>query len=119
MIGDGSETKHFVHVSDVARANAAAFAANATDIAVNISGPKPVTTLEIVRLVTELAGKDLAPEHVEPEAGKVRLTSGGAWRLDHALAERVIGWRPQVDMREGIKRLIAWREASGQCGRAQ
>ena len=112
VIGDGSETKHFVHVSDAARANAAAFSADATDVAVNISGPRPVTTLEIVRLVTELAGKDLAPQHVEPDPGKVRLTSGGPWRLDHALAERTIGWRPQVDMREGIARLIAWRAAS-------
>lgn len=112
VIGDGSETKHFVHVSDVARANAAALSADATDVVVNISGPSPVTTLELVRLVTELAGKDLEPEHVEPEAGKVRLTSGGAWRLDHAAAERTLGWRPQVDMREGIRRLIAWREAS-------
>jgi UDP-glucose 4-epimerase len=110
VIGDGSETKHFVHVSDVARANAAAFAADATDVAVNISGPRPVTTLEIVRLVTELAGKDLVPQHVEPDPSKVRLTSGGAWRIDHTLAERTIGWRPQVEMREGIERLIAWRE---------
>jgi UDP-glucose 4-epimerase len=69
--------------------------------------------LEIVRLVTELAGKDLAPEHVAPDPAKVRLTSGGPWALDHGLAERVLGWRPQVDMREGIRRLIAWREASG------
>ena len=112
VIGDGSETKHFVHVSDVARANAAAFAADATDVAVNISGPRPVTTLEIVRLVTALAGKDLQPEHIDPEAGKVRLTSGGPWQLDHSLAERVIGWRPEVDMRDGIARLIAWRDAA-------
>ena len=112
VIGDGSETKHFVHVSDVARANAAAFTADVTDVAVNISGPSPVTTLEIVRLVTELSGKDLPPEHVEPDPAKVRLTSGGAWSLDHTLAEQTIGWRPQVDMREGIRRLIAWREAS-------
>jgi UDP-glucose 4-epimerase len=113
VIGDGSEMKHFVHVSDAARANAAAFAADATNVAVNISGPKPVTTLEIVRLVTELAGKALEPEHVEPDPTKVRLTSGGDWSVDHRLAERVIGWRPLVDMREGIARLIAWREASG------
>jgi UDP-glucose 4-epimerase len=111
VIGDGSDAKHFVHVSDAARANAAAFAADASNVAVNISGPKPTTTLEIVRLVTELAGKDLQPEHVEPEAGKVQLSAGGAWRMDHAQAERVIGWRPQVDMREGIRRLLAWREA--------
>ncbi len=112
VIGDGSETKHFVHVSDVARANVAAFTSAATDVAVNISGPKPVTTLEIVRMVTELAGKDLAPEHIEPDPAKVRLTSGGAWRIDHTLAERTIGWKPQVEMREGIRRLIEWREAS-------
>ena len=113
VIGEGSDTKHFVHVSDAARANAAAFAADATNVAVNISGPRPTTTLEIVRLVTELAGKDLEPEHVEPEAGKVQLSAGGAGSMDHGLAERVLGWRPQVDMREGIRRLIAWREATG------
>ena len=70
VIGDGSETKHFVHVSDVARANAAALAADATDVALNISGPAPVTTLEIVRLVTELAGKDLEPEHIAPDPAR-------------------------------------------------
>jgi UDP-glucose 4-epimerase len=115
VVGDGSEVKHFVHVSDVARANAAALTSDATDVVLNISGPSPITTLELVRLVTELAGPhggiDLEPEHVGPDPGKVRLTSGGSWRLDHAAAERTIGWRPQVDMREGIRRLIAWREA--------
>ena len=112
VVGDGSETKHFVHVSDAARANLAAFTSAATDVAVNISGPSPITTLELVKLVTELAGKDLAPEHIEPDPSKVRLTSGGPWRIDHGAAQRVIGWQPQVDMREGIRRLIAWREAS-------
>jgi UDP-glucose 4-epimerase len=111
VIGDGSETKHFVHVSDVARANLAALSADATNVVLNISGPAPTTTLEIVRLVTELAGKDLEPEHIAPGPGKVRLTSGGAWRLDHAAATRTIGWRPEVDMREGIRRLIAWRQS--------
>jgi UDP-glucose 4-epimerase len=110
VIGDGSESKHFVYVGDLARANAMAFEADATDIAVNISGPAPVTTLELVRLVAELCGSTLAPERVEPEPGKVRLTSGGAFRIDHAAAEQAIGWRPQVEMREGLKRLLAWRE---------
>jgi len=111
IVGDGSDTKHFVHVSDIASANLAAFEANTTDIAVNISGPKPVTTLEIVRLVTELSGKNVEPEHIDPNPNKVRLTAGGAWQLDHSLAGEKIDWQPKVDMREGIQRLIAWREA--------
>jgi UDP-glucose 4-epimerase len=110
VIGDGSETKHFVYVGDLARANAHAFDADATDVAVNVSGPAPVTTLELVKLVIELSGSKLTPEHVEPEAGKVRLTSGGAFRIDHAAAEKAIGWKPEIDMREGIGRLLEWRE---------
>ncbi len=95
VIGDGSETKHFVHVSDVARANAAAFTADATDVAVNISGPRPVTTLEIVRLVTELAGKDL-----RARAHRARSNQGAAHQrrrlaLDHALAERTSAGDPR------------------------
>ena len=96
-----------------ARANIAALEATATDVAVNLSGPAPTTTGEIARLVIELSGAKMQPQYVEPEAGKVRLTSGGAWRIDHALAEKTIGWRPQVDMREGIRRLIVWRDAQG------
>lgn len=111
VVGDGSETKHFVYVGDVARANARAFEAPATDVAVNVSGPAPVTTLDLVRMVTEIAGSDLAPEHVDPPAGRVRLTSGGAFRIDHAAAARAIGWRPEVAMREGLARLIRWRDA--------
>jgi len=113
IVGDGSETKHFVYVGDVARANIAALESTATDVAVNLSGPEPTTTGDIARLVIETCGAKMKPEYVEPEAGKVRLTSGGAWRIDHALAEKTIGWRPEVDMREGIRRLIAWRDAQG------
>ena len=29
---------------------------------------------------------------------------------DHAAAEKAIGWKPEIDMREGIRRLLKWRE---------
>ena len=112
VIGDGSETKHFVYVGDLARANRMALESDATDIAVNTSGPQPVTTLELVTMVAEIAGRpDLEAERVDPEPGKVRLTSGGAFKIDHAAAKAVIGWEPQVGMREGLTRLLAWRDA--------
>ncbi|WP_375460106.1 NAD-dependent epimerase/dehydratase family protein [uncultured Enterovirga sp.] len=112
VIGDGSETKHFVYVGDLARANRMALESDATDVAVNTSGPEPVTTLELVTLVAELSGRpDLEAEHREPDPGKVRLTSGGAFMIDHKAAEGAIGWKPEVGMREGLKRLLAWRNS--------
>jgi UDP-glucose 4-epimerase len=109
VIGDGSETKHFVYVGDLARANCLAMESSTTDVAVNTSGPEPITTLELVKLVAELAGRpDLAPELVPPDPTKVRLTSGGAFRIDHAAANAAIGWAPEVGMRDGLGRLINW-----------
>lgn len=110
IVGDGSETKHFVYVGDLARANAAAFEAAATDVAVNTSGPAPITTLELVRLVTEIAGGGPAPAFIGETPGRVRLTSGGAFDIVHDQAGAALGWRPQVEMREGLTRLIRWLE---------
>lgn len=111
VFGDGSETKHFVYVGDLARANRMALEGAATDVAVNASGPEPITTLELVTLVTELAGGGPAPEFVGTD-GKVRLTSGGAFRIAHEGAFRAIGWKPEVGMREGLTRLIAWLDSN-------
>ena len=112
VFGDGSETKHFVYVGDLARANRMAFESAATDVAVNTSGPTPTTTLELVQMVTELLGGGPAPEFIGAEPGKVRLTSGGAFRIAHEKAKAAIGWSPEVDMREGLRRLIAWRDSN-------
>lgn len=108
IFGDGSETKHFVYVGDLARANRMAFESPASNVAVNCSGPAPVTTKELVALVTDLAGGGPAPRFVGDTPGKVRLTSGGAFRIAHEKAFEAIGWKPEVDMREGLGRLIAW-----------
>ena len=115
--GDGSETKHFVNVADVARANLAAFESAATDTAVNVSGPEPITTGELVRLVLEYCKSDLTPETKPDPPGTVRLTSGGAFHIPHDLAGEVIGWKPEVRMKEGITRLLAWREAQAAAGK--
>ena len=108
--GDGKDTKHFVHVSDVARANVAALQSAATDVAVNVSGPEPITTGELVELVLAYCKSSLRPEIRPDPPGKVRLTSGGAFHIPHDKAGEVLGWKPIVHMKEGVTRLLAWRE---------
>ncbi|MCP5267135.1 MAG: NAD-dependent epimerase/dehydratase family protein [Burkholderiaceae bacterium] len=113
MPGDGTESKHFVNVHDVARANLAAFVSSATDVAVNVSGPAPVTTGEIVRMVLDYCGSELEPVMQPDPPGTVRLTSGGAFHIPHERAGEVIGWQPEIGMKEGIARLLQWRESQG------
>jgi UDP-glucose 4-epimerase len=108
--GDDTDTKHFVHVSDVARANVAALQSTATDVAVNVSGPAPITTGELVQLVLDYCKSSLKPEIRPDPPGKVRLTSGGAFHIPHDKAGEVIGWKPVVTMKEGVTRLLAWLE---------
>jgi UDP-glucose 4-epimerase len=83
----------------------------ATDVAVNVSGPAPITTGELVRLVLDYCNSDLQPEIKPDPPGTVRLTSGGAFHIPHDLAGQHIGWEPKVSMAEGVARLLAWREA--------
>ncbi len=109
--GDGSETKHFVYVGDVARANLAAFESAATDVAVNVSGVDPITTRQLVQLVLDYCNSPLQPQVRPDPPGTVRLTSGGAFHIPHDLAGQLIGWQPKVAMREGVQRLLAWRAA--------
>ncbi len=111
MPGDGTETKHFVYVTDVARANVKALQSETTDTAMNISGPAPVTTGELVQLVLAYCKSELKPERRPDPPGKVRLTSGGAFHIPHDKAHTAIGWQPEVAMPEGIKKLLQWRES--------
>ena len=62
--------------------------------------------------MTDLSAAAPTRAFVGHEPGKVRLTSGGAFRIAHEAAKDAIGWTPQVDMREGLRRLIAWRDSN-------
>lgn len=109
--GDGNETKHFVHVSDVARANLAALQSDAVDTAMNISGPDPVTTRQLLQLVLDHCGSLLEPEVQLDTPGTVRLTSGGPFHIPHNKAGELLGWVPEISMKKGVHRLLSWRDA--------
>jgi UDP-glucose 4-epimerase len=114
VVGTGNDTKHFVYVGDVARANVMAFEADATDRTVNLSGPDTVTTRELINIVRDVVGSDLEPDFVPAPPGKVVLAAGGEYRIEHHAAKEAIGWAPEIDMRTGIRRLINWRIAQEQ-----
>ncbi|HEY3240179.1 MAG TPA: SDR family NAD-dependent epimerase/dehydratase, partial [Acidimicrobiia bacterium] len=70
---------------------------------VNIGNPDEHTVLELAKLVIEMTGSnsDITFERL-PQDDPVRR------RPDIALAERLLGWRPLVPLREGLARTVEW-----------
>lgn len=112
LYGDGSETKDFVYVGDVARANLLAMAADISGEAFNISGGRELTTRHLAETVIRLAGSPLQAEYRDAPASGFRITTDGPFHYDNAKAGQLLGWTPEVSIEDGIARMIAWRRAS-------
>jgi UDP-glucose 4-epimerase len=96
IYGDGEQTRDFTHVRDVVRANLLAIDSDIADgHAINIGQGRSVS-------VNWIADRIGGPKLYQPaRVGDVRNTLA-----DHSLAERVLGWRPQVSTEQGIDELI-------------
>lgn len=103
---DGEQTRDFIHVSDVARANRLAMQSNADDVAVNIGTGSPVSIREIAQTLIELYGKD---DTLEPEiADDFRQGDIRHCYADNALAAEELGFEPEVDFGDGMRELVEW-----------
>lgn len=95
ITGDGTQTRDFTHVTDIARANL--LAAESPRVGkgemINIGAGRPAS----VNRVAELIGGPV--EHIAP-----RLEPHDAY-ADHTKAKELLGWEPQVTLEEGIAEL--------------
>ena len=115
LFGDGSESKDFVYAGDVARAICLALESDATDIALNTSGGQGISTRDLVAMVTRIAGKNIEPEYIADD-GRVRLPTGAGLHFINTKAKEVLGWEPEMDLEDGICRLVADHEARKNAG---
>lgn len=108
IYGDGSKTRDYVYVDDVAAANVAALDKGQGEI-VNIASGKPTTDLEVFTLVCRLLGRsDLQARHVAIRPGEIQDI-----HLDITKANKLLDWAPKVRLSEGAARTVAsFREAS-------
>jgi UDP-glucose 4-epimerase len=106
VYGDGSQQYDFVDVSDVARANLLAMQADVTGKCYNVGRGIGTSIKELTELLLRLTGSDL-PIQYQP-AGQTFVTN----RIGSTTAaERDLGFRWQIDLEEGMRRLIEWRAA--------
>jgi dTDP-glucose 4,6-dehydratase len=111
VYGDGDQTRSFCFVDDEVRGILSLLESDWTG-PMNIGNPDEFTVLELARLVIELTGSasEIAYEPLPVDDPTRR-------RPDISLAEEVLGWRPQVDLREGLLRTYEWYRRERERGR--
>ncbi|HEX4704737.1 MAG TPA: SDR family NAD(P)-dependent oxidoreductase [Pseudonocardiaceae bacterium] len=105
IFGDGNETMDFVHVHDIARANLLAAQADVTDATYNIASSTETSLRGLADALLIAMNSDLVPEH-----GPARDTGGGVSRrlADISAAAHDLGWRPQIELADGLRDLVNW-----------
>jgi UDP-glucose 4-epimerase len=107
IFGDGRQTMDFVFTDDIARANLLAAEADVTDAVFNIGTHTETSLLGLAEALLEVMGSGLSVEH-----GPERAVNGVTRRLASIeAAERQLGWTPEVDLAQGLGRLVDWWRA--------
>ena len=107
IYGDGSQLRDFVYVDDAADAFLRAGALDACNGEVfNVGGTEPVSHRDLVHLLLEVAGTGRVRYVEWPE--EKRAIDIGSFYADSSKFRAATGWRPRVQLREGLARTIAY-----------
>lgn len=103
VFGDGSQSRDFTYVDDIARGTILAARKTGYEIINLGGGQQPVSISEIITRLQELLGKKARVQHRPFHAADVAET-----RANIAKADKLLHWRPCIDVAEGLRRTVEW-----------
>ncbi|MEQ8300620.1 MAG: NAD-dependent epimerase/dehydratase family protein [Hyphomonas sp.] len=110
ILGDGKTSMDFIYIEDLARANVLALKSDASDEVFNVASGVETSLNELAAALMKVMGAD--PSMV-PEYGPERSVNAVARRLaDTSKAEKLLGFKSQIDLEDGLRRLVAWWKAN-------
>ena len=102
IYGDGLQSRDFAFVANVVHANLlAADAPHVSGRVFNAACGRSITLLELLDALNGLLGTDIRAVHEPPRPGDIRESMA-----DITLARQLLGYEPQVDLQEGLRRSI-------------
>jgi UDP-glucose 4-epimerase len=104
ILGDGSQTMDFVYIDDVARANLLAATIDSSDVVFNVASGAETSLLELAHLLIEVMGADFSVKFRRPRwVNPVPILLP-----DTTLARERLGFDAEIDLEEGLRRLVDW-----------
>jgi UDP-glucuronate 4-epimerase len=113
IFGDGETGRDYTYVDDIVTGilGALRYDFSSTDgppfEICNLGNSSPVKLSELVRLLENATGKKAVIQREAPQQGDVPLT----W-ADVSKAGRLLGYRPQTSLEDGLKKFVAWYRAA-------
>ncbi|MFC5713067.1 NAD-dependent epimerase/dehydratase family protein [Thalassorhabdus alkalitolerans] len=102
IFGDGLQTRDFIFVKDVAKANVAALE-NGDDMVFNVSTEKKTSVVEIIDEMAKAFNKEIFPQFTEEREGDIRDSY-----LSNKITTSELGWEPMYTLSEGLHDTISY-----------
>jgi nucleoside-diphosphate-sugar epimerase len=103
--GDGEQSRGFTYIDDIARGIIAALKPLGFEI-INLGGHEVITINNLIKLIEDVVGRKAIIQYGPPDPADMRSN----W-ADVTKAGELLGWEPQFNLREGVKRLVDWYNA--------
>jgi len=103
VFGGGDQTRDFVYIEDVVNALVAAGLRQGLDgRVINIGSGREHSIAQLVQLVAQVTGRELAPIANNSQDGGISRAVA-----DISLAARLLGYAPQVQLEQGLRRMLS------------
>jgi len=103
VYGDGEQTRDFVNVIDVARANLLAARSSGVSGAFNVGSGVSISVNQLVGMMMNASETSVPVNHVEPRKGEVRDS-----RADISAAHDVLAYEPTIHIEQGLAEYMRW-----------
>jgi len=112
VVGDTSTSRDYTYVDDTVRAIIMALETEEIDgEIINIGTGKNMRMSTILKLIMRETGN--ADKQIEKDVGRLRPKDVTSLMSSTAKASRVLGWKPEVEFRDGLKKTLQWYENNG------
>ena len=104
IYGDGNQTRDFIYVKDVVKANVLAIEDKTVkNDVINIGSGIETSILSLFNTIKEIAGRDVAPLFLSARKGDIKRSFA-----DISKAKKVLGFVPEYSLKEGIVETFEW-----------
>jgi UDP-glucuronate 4-epimerase len=102
LLGDGNQTRGFTYIDDIARGTILALKPVGFEV-INLGGHESISINELIAMMEKSIGRKAIVEQFPAE----KADMSASW-ADVSKAGKLLGWEPQVGLKDGIAKMVAW-----------